>query len=75
MLGGHRCPACQAVPCWPFPGGRFLNGLSFSFLFLFPFLLFRFPKNTLLQELENTQKQIEEHQHDKVNAVAGSLPQ
>lgn len=26
-------------------------------------------KNTLLQELENTQKQIEEQQHDKVNAI------
>uniref|UniRef100_A0A8C6Y9I2 PTPRF interacting protein alpha 4 n=1 Tax=Naja naja TaxID=35670 RepID=A0A8C6Y9I2_NAJNA len=26
-------------------------------------------KNTLLQELENTQKQMEEQQHDKVNAI------
>lgn len=83
---GSRCrPRCQAsIPLSP---QRFHTGhpqeaaqpfakrsLSFSFLFLSPFLLFRFSKNTLLQELENTQKQIEEHQHDKVNAAAGSLP-
>uniref|UniRef100_A0A803V474 PTPRF interacting protein alpha 4 n=1 Tax=Ficedula albicollis TaxID=59894 RepID=A0A803V474_FICAL len=41
-------------------------------LFFFPvfvpfYFLWFFLKNTLLQELENTQKQIEEHQHDKVN--------
>lgn len=48
-------------------------------LFFFPvfvpfYFLWFFLKNTLLQELENTQKQIEEHQHDKVNAAAGICP-
>ncbi|KFW63079.1 Liprin-alpha-2, partial [Pygoscelis adeliae] len=61
-----HCPCSDSTLAIPGrPHGRFLNGLSFSFLFLFPFLLFLFSKNTLLQELENTQKQIEEHQHDK----------
>uniref|UniRef100_A0A8C2T9S0 PTPRF interacting protein alpha 4 n=1 Tax=Coturnix japonica TaxID=93934 RepID=A0A8C2T9S0_COTJA len=56
------------IPHWPSPlrpHSHFLNDVFSSFLFLFPFLLFHFSKNTLLQELENTQKQIEEHQHDK----------
>lgn len=69
-----RCPRCSSTLAVPTrPRSRLLNALSLSFLFVFPFLL-NFSKNTLLQELENTQKQIEEHQHDKVNAATGSLP-
>lgn len=62
---GHSWEAAR-----PFP-----KRSLFFFPVFVPFYFLRFfLKNTLLQELENTQKQIEEHQHDKVNAAAGTCP-
>lgn len=60
---GHSWEAVQPFPKW----SLFFFPVFVPFYFLWFFL-----KNTLLQELENTQKQIEEHQHDKVNVAAGA---
>lgn len=58
---GHFWEATRPFPKW----SLFFFPVFVPFYFIFGFFL----KNTLLQELENTQKQIEEHQHDKVNAA------